>query len=247
MILIDLTSDTPVITNMKRKAPTDEKSAKICVKKPKLDKESDVIWFNSKSKEFRKLSNFYGDSEFEYHKKKFIHPSQTVPKLFDKLLNECKKGREHFVSVLKEIMPKKKWTEKKENYWMSNGEPIYGIVAKVVMNMIKRINLRKTGFKQDIIVLTDIANKRQIKLRNSHLKIDEDSYIKAMKHALSVKYKKPEYRELLLSTGNAVLHELATRGSLHGTWCLNRKTMTGSDLLGKMLMEHRELIRQNKD
>ena len=43
--------------------------------------------------------------------------------------------KDEFIELLKAFQPGKQWTEKKENYWFDqHGEPIRGILAKLVMN-----------------------------------------------------------------------------------------------------------------
>ena len=74
-------------------------------------------------------------------------------------------------------------------------------------------------------------------MQSDKITTDED-----MKECLAEKYQIPEFRELLLKTGNAPLHERPMRGKP------NDWTFPGNDKLGKMLIEIRDEIksRQNK-
>ena len=86
------------------------------------------IYFNSKSSSFSELSNFVGGVEEEYVKLKF-------PTLAP-LLNQIKAcDGDTFVKLLKQLQPGKCWTGAKERYWFNKqGEPIRGVLAKLVAN-----------------------------------------------------------------------------------------------------------------
>ena len=60
-----------------------------------------------------------------------------------------------------------------------------------------------------------------------------------MMKCLRQKYSKPYYKKLLLSTGNAILHEVPMRGK-GDFW-----TLGGEDTLGKLLMKIRYELRKS--
>jgi predicted NAD-dependent protein-ADP-ribosyltransferase YbiA (DUF1768 family) len=140
------------------------------------------------------------------------------------------------------LQPRKKWTDAKKGYWFFEGEPIRGILAQMIGSCVRR----KDG------KLTQTANERQNILCNElglesiqvADELDEDGKKNLMRECLVRKYNVPEYRELLLSTGDAILHEVPLRGRPNA-WSY-RANRGGGDWLGKLLMEIRDNIHESE-
>ena len=92
-----------------------------------------MIRFNCKSGKYRGLSNEYGNVWFEFFGSRFLDAS--VIDLFRRLQN-C--DGEEFVDTLRWLQPNKEWTDRKEKYWFWCGEPIRGVVAKLLGSMKDR-------------------------------------------------------------------------------------------------------------
>nr|QDY52314.1 hypothetical protein 6_26 [Mimiviridae sp. ChoanoV1] len=183
-----------------------------------------TIIFNSKSKHYNELSNFYGGVEICFMKDRFR--TLEIKNLLDSFEN-CDK--ETFIYYLKKFQPEKKWTQLQLNYWIYNNEPINGILAKLVGNCVKD---GPTGKKRQKII-KEVLNISDI-IINPPLNFEQKSEL--MLTCLRNKYKIPKYKDLLISTGNAVLHEKPMRGK-GDDW-----TYPGNDLLGKLLMKIRDEI-----
>lgn len=185
------------------------------------------IYFNSKSQHYL-LSNFYGGAEFAYQKQKF--EGKGLMDLLDRMAN-C--NGEEFVNYLMVLQPSKRWTDRQKCYWfcgavpMDNGKPqfnlgtpIRGILAKLVggcaTNRARRkIVLKMAGAFKVLPEVGDTDKKN------------------AMMLALREKFQHgSKYTNLLLSTGNAVLHEKPMRKP--NAWTF--KNGEGGDWLGKLLM-----------
>jgi hypothetical protein len=92
------------------------------------------IYFNSKSGAYWQLSNFYGNVEMEYMRDRFL--DNEIQMLFEKM-KSCSK--DEFLHYLVELQPekRKKWTDKKMNYWLREDVPIYGILAKLIGTSVR--------------------------------------------------------------------------------------------------------------
>lgn len=185
------------------------------------------IIFNSKSKNYYQLSNFYGGVEIAYMKARFQNPE--ILQLFDEI-NTC--TIEKFIYYLKILQPEKKWSDKQLNYWIrtnSDGtkEPIRGILAKLIGTSVKDT---PTGKKRLKIIKNLLQIDGEIKI-NRELNLDEKKEF--MLKCLIEKYNSEPYKSLLLSTGNKKIHEKPMRGS-GDLW-----THPGGNLLGTLL----EIIR----
>ena len=185
--------------------------------------EEGPIYFNSKcGGKYKMLSNFYGGVEIEYMKKRFTNVK--ILRMMDDFL-VCEK--EKFIFYLKMLQPGKEFTEKKTMFWFSAGEPIRGILAKLVGAIAKS--------KQTSTI------KRRIKAISEYLELDVAEVMQGVKvneqndmmDCLRNKFKKPEYRHLLSSTESRPLHELPMKGNA-GIWTYNKKG-EGGDMLGKLL------------
>lgn len=186
------------------------------------------IYFNSKSgDEYKYLSNFYGDVEICFMQKRFKHPKMKM--LFDNF-KTC--GNEEFLMYLKLLQPDKKdWTRSQEQYWFDNQRPIRGILAKLVGAIVT--NKSSKSFQRRA---REISKYLKISF-DDVMESDKITTDKDMLECLNEKYSKPEFRDLLLKTGNAILHEKPLRG-FPNDWTF--KDGEGGDKLGKMLMGIRE-------
>ena len=212
-----------------RKPKTPVRKPKTPVRKPKTPVSNKThIKFNSKAKEYNELSNFYGGVEACYMKDRF--ENKEIKNLFDKFDSA---NKEDFLMYLKELQPSKKWNDAKLNYWFSNGKPITGILSKLAGGSVKN---GPTAKKRLQILKRLSKTKGEVKIRKERT---NDEKIDLMMKCLRQKYSKPYYKKLLLSTGNAILHEVPMRGK-GDFW-----TLGGEDTLGKLLMKIRDELRKS--
>lgn len=196
----------------------------------------DTIYFNCKSKRFYKLSNFYGGVENNYMRDRFLDPE--VQELFDDF-EAC--SVEEFQDYLRLLQPQKKWNDRKLLYYVRDGRPIRGILSQLAgtsvrKNQIKRLTLIKS--------LCNLSEKVQIKEE-----LSDDAKQELMLRLLKIKFQDEEYKDELLKTGNAVLHERPMRGKAND-WTYRAFTKSdgskgeeGKDWMGKLLMQVREELR----
>jgi hypothetical protein len=192
------------------------------------------IYFNSKSKDYYELSNFYGGVECEFMKDRFL--DKEIKSLFDKF-ETCNK--DEFISYLKELQPEKKdWTQAKINYWFKDGKPIRGILSKLAGASVKdtptgrrrlKILKKMANFEGEVRIkhILTLEEKKELMLKCLKKKFLSDN---------KNKYNENKYNKLLLSTGELILHEKPMRGK-GDDW-----TYPGGDLLGKLLMNIRKKI-----
>jgi len=194
-----------------------------------------AINFNSKSAEPDRralLSNFYGGVEFEYISQRYTGP---ILHFLDQMeLTDF----ETFLTVLKQLQPKKKWNPAKEKYWTRNGEPVHGIIAKLVGNAVK--DPKRLKMLQEMV--TEVNIKEQV---------PDSQKLLQMAFCLLHKFVPNElYRNVLLSTGDAILHEKPLRGKGAGNNWTHKKDKNGveygHDWLGQMLMWIRADLRDNE-
>ena len=194
---------------------------------------ADEIFFNSKSKNYYKLSNFFGGVEACYMKDRF--KDVEVQELFNKFENA---SYDEFIYYLKTLQPEKKvWSKLQLDYWSKKEGPtqipIKGILSKLVGTAVKDTSTAKKRL-EIIKKLTGLSN---ITVKSN---LSDKDKKKLMLECLRKKYKIKEYRDILLSTGDAVLHEKPLRGS-GDNW-----TYPGGDWLGQMLMTIRQEIISGK-
>jgi len=204
------------------------KKKKLIIKKKKTNKlnmDSNPIIFNSKSQTFWQLSNFYGGVESCYMKARFKNPE--IKKLFEDF-ETC--NNDKFIYYLKVLQPGKKWTEKKINYWFKDGQPIRGILSKLLGMSVKD---SPTGRKRLKIIKEITSIKTNVSI-NPELTIEKKKQL--MLECLRNKYKNPEFKTILLSTENKILHERPMRGK-GDNW-----TYPGGDWLGQLLTKVRTEI-----
>lgn len=210
-----------------------------------IKEDCEVIYFNSKSTEYIKLSdgtlgricklsNLFGGAEFEYMASRFTQPEVT--RFFD-TMERC--NPETFLSFLKELQPNKKWTLKQETYWFCDGEPIRGIIAQMLGTMVRDT---PTAKKRRQIVAQKLGLE-SITFKKELTPEDKQAW---MKVCLDHKYiHGSEFAKILLATGNAILHEKPMRGSPNA-WSYKYNddpSKQGGDWLGQLLMQVREEIR----
>lgn len=191
------------------------------------------IYFNSKSKENWKLSNFYGGVEANYMKDRFL--DKEVKQLFHIFETSDK---ETFIEYLKILQPNKKdWTEAKLKYWMKNDEPIRGILSQLVGTAVKDTAAGKKRLK----IIKQLAGiEGDLKIKSNTTDKEKQDFMLTL---LRKKYSKKEFADALLSTGDAILHEKPMRGRPNN-WTY--KNGEGGDWLGKLLMQVREELKSKK-
>lgn len=236
------------------------KRSKKSVRAKSVRAEDGVICFNSKSTEYIeladgrrapicKLSNFYGGAEFEYMQDRF-HQREMLDLL--SMLEECDGAT--FLAWLKRLQPEKEWTEGQEKYWFLKKEPIRGILAKepirgkLAQLIGTVVRDGPTARDRKVILLKYFAEQgtplESIETKDELSDVEKQGW---MKVCLRHKFAVPEYRDLLLATGDAILHEKPMRGSPNAwsyKWHKDPKKR-GGDWLGKLLMEVRAEIRDN--
>jgi hypothetical protein len=200
------------------------------------------IHFNSKFSNpqgYTELSNFYGGVEFEYMVQRFNQAE--ILNLF-RHLRTC--GNEEFwrwLQILNRKGTKKKpVTLRQKDYWfrggVEEGKPIRGIAAQMLGTMV-----RPSAEKRRKAVMK-VLGIRRIDLNKE---LSDENKQRWMKTCLHRKYENPYFRALLLSTGNAILHETPLRGKgARNNWTFKAigGEVYGKDWLGQLLMEVREEI-----
>lgn len=211
-----------------------------------------VIYFNSKfstPRGFEQLSNFYGGVEYEYMQDRF---NQTAMAALFRSLEHCQ--ADTFLEWLKRLQPNKKWTPLREKYWMTKcGTPIRGVLFQMLGTLVRN---SATATERKRILLRYFASPEGRALAPSPLhdietkeEMDDEDKRAWMKTCLEHKYADPTYRALLLSTGNAVLHERPMRGGANNwTYKVDPRTgeATGGDWLGQLLMQLRDEYRADE-
>lgn len=197
-----------------------------------------TILFNSRGSirpGFHKLSNFFGGAEFEYMQDRF---NQTEMLDLLSMLEQCDAAT--FLAWLKRLQPGKKWTPLKEQYWFtSGGEPIRGVLAQMIGTVVRD---GPTSRKRKRILLEYFAEQgtplASIETKDELSDADKQRW---MKVCLEHKFADAEYRDLLLATGDAVLHEKPMRGKPNAwSYKLHENPHErGGDWLGKLLMQVR--------
>ena len=192
--------------------------------------------FNSKSKCNWKLSNFYGGVESAYMKDRFL--DKEIKSLFDRFESSSK---EEFIYYLKKLQPNKKdWTEAKLKYWIRDDEPIRGILSQMVGTCVKDTAVGRKRLKI-VKEMAGISREREVRIKPNTT--DEEKK-ELMLKLLRKKFGKKEYKEALLSTEEAILHEKPMRGKPNN-WTY--KNGEGGDWLGELLMKVREELRNNQE
>lgn len=201
------------------------------------------IHFNSKFSNppgFRKLSNFYGGVEFDYMMQRF---NQVEVKNLFKHLQTCE--NEEFWRWLQILNPKgtknKPVTQRQKDYWfdggMEEGEPIRGIAARLLGTMV-----RPSAEKRRKAVMKKLGIRRI----DVNKELSDENKRRWMKSCLHKKFMDSDFKALLLSTGDAVLHETPLRGKgARNNWTFKAigNEVYGKDWLGQLLMEVRNEIR----
>ena len=180
------------------------------------------IYFNSKSKQHWKLSNFYGGVEANYMKDRFL--DYEVRSIFMEF-ETC--NTKTFMYYLQKLQPNKtNWTPSKINYWMKEGKPIRGILSQLVGTSVKETG---TG-KRRLNIVKELVGIQYLNIKPNTS--DQEKKTLMLK-LLKIKFSKKEYAEALLSTGDAILHEKPIRGRPN-SWTY--KDGQGGDWLGQLLM-----------
>lgn len=206
---------------------------------------------------FRKLSNLFGPVEWKYQQAKFKESSEVHAFLEKGLQATMSDGwtREKFSDTLDRMGQ----AGKVDSYVDEDGSLATGLVAQMT-SLIAREPKSPLARKR----LTFIMGKSKMLSeedavdwhgRNVHPPLTDSQTEHLMYELLQEKYAIPEYRELLLDTGDATLHESKGRGAPN-KWEWQRKPLTpldkekgytrGGDLLGTLLMRLRSEIRSQR-
>jgi predicted NAD-dependent protein-ADP-ribosyltransferase YbiA (DUF1768 family) len=196
-----------------------------------------VIFFNSKTKSLGELSNFHSAPDIpsvESEYKQTMFPQKEVRDLFKAFeASDSKK----FLWFLKQLQPGKNWTDIKEQYWFRGNRPIHGILSKLAGAAVLTTAVGKKRKK----ILAGLANVKQIKIEKN---TTDDEKKMLMLGILRQKFSHQEYADVLLGTGNAVLHEKPMRGKPNN-W--SYRDGEGGDWLGQLLMQVRDELRNKSD
>jgi len=158
-----------------------------------------------------------------------------------------------FLSTLKTLQPNKKWTPLKERYWfVTPDKPIYGILAKLIGAIVRDTQDKRLKIVMGMAGITDIPNTKEKcadwRARNVKPILNHEDKAKLMKICLFNKFNYEPYKTLLLSTGDAPLHELPLRGNGERndwTYKIGKDgTRYGGDLLGRLLMDVRSELQR---
>lgn len=187
-----------------------------------------MIRFNCKHGEFRALSNEYGNVWFEFCGSRFLDAS--VVDLFRRLQN-C--DGEEFLDALKWLQPGKDWTARKEQFWFHETTPIRGVVAKMLGSMKDRTPTARARRQL-------IAKRMGLKVISITEQPSPEREARLMLIALRRKFRNKAYRDVLLQTGDAVLHQTPVVGAPDKWTWRNGK---GGDLIGKLLIQLRNELR----
>ncbi len=208
-----------------------------------------TINFNSKRSspgDYSELSNFYGGAEFEYMAQRFSQ--SEITHLFDHL-ETC--DNEEFWRWLQILNPKgtqkKPVTQGQMDFWftkggLKNGIPIRGIAAQLLGTMVRSgpaAQKRRKAVAKELGLDTIKVNDE----------LTDDEKKAWMKICLQHKYADPHFRDLLLSTGNATLHEIPLRGlgeNNNWTYKVFKGKSYGKDWLGRLLREIRDEWKQEQ-
>ncbi len=226
--------------------------------------EPSEICFNSKGctgdSEYCLLSNFYGPKdaipEFVYQAEKFKETADgtAIRHLLDKYQQPADDAT--FLKYLSQLQPDKKFeTEAQKLYWYKDGKPILGVLAKLVGGVVKDT----PAMNKRLIAILELATDGERKLRMSEVAawrkanindiLSDNEMDELMRECLHKKFRCPEYRAVLMKTGEKPLHERPMRGKGDGnrwTHYVDPRTnqIYGGDALGKLLVQVREELRE---
>ena len=206
----------------------------------------DTINFNStcsSPRGYSELSNFYGGVEFEYMVQRFNQ--SEITRLFDHL-ETC--DNEEFWRWLQILNPKgskkKPATQRQMDYWFKNGIPIRGIAAQLLGTMVRPT---ATAKKRRKAVSEELGIDPPLDDDSHNPELTDDQKKAWMKVCLEHKFADQHFRDLLLSTGDAILHEIPLRGNgANNNWTYKvgkDGQAYGKDWLGQLLMEIRDELR----
>ena len=194
------------------------------------------VLFNSK-RGLTALSNFHGEGihnvEFAYMADRF---SQTEVK--DLLRRLSLADAPLFTRWLKVLQPNKKFTARQQQFWFQNGKPIRGILAQLIGTAAKKTRLGALRRK----ILCQQLGLKKIQIKPC---LEEKQMEALMLKCLRKKFQLPYFKNILLETGDADLHEVPMRGRA-SRWTWKPGPDAGGDLLGKLLVQVRAEKRAEK-
>ena len=165
---------------------------------------------------------------FEYEGCRFL--DAEIIDLFRRL-QSCNKTE--FLDTLRWLQPEKRWTDRKEAFWLHKDEPIRGVLASLLGAMTEET---PTGKARRKVVATRLQ-LRQISINPHPTEAQRDAI---MLRSMRRKFQHNLYRELLVNTCNAVLHQSPVVGEPdEWTW----KKGKGGDKIGKLLIQIRNELR----
>lgn len=212
------------------------------------------IYFKSNSKKYKQLSNLFGHVEWDFQMVKFKEGSAVWTFMRDR--------RDCTPEEFKQMFEKLKGTDKTEksgsNYYIDrdSGEIATGIIPKFLSEIAKpagksvSLARKRLGYilgKEDVTV----AELEAWRVENVKPELSNDEKDELMLKLLRVKFATPRYKELLLQTGDAILHEAKGR-TAPNRYEWQRKPLTekeieknytrGGDVLGRLMMQVRSEI-----
>lgn len=214
----------------------------------KRKRAGDAVYFKAYvAGEFRKLSNLFGTVEWDFQRVKFREGSEV-----HKYMTEMRNNDWDFVRFSEELARIDK-NAKAKSYVHADGEPATGLIAKL-LSIIARgpddesdIARRRLG----VICQRQFTKPEFFEWRRANVKpeLSNEEKDALMHELLTQKFAIPKYRELLLRTDNAVLHEAKGRGAPNRyEW--QKKELSeedvakgytqGGDVLGRLMMHVRE-------
>ena len=191
------------------------------------------VRINDKFLSYRLLSNFYGAGEGLSVEEKYIFDSYVTGPGKSVLLNhflELRNARDPsaaFLTTLNQLDPKRGGRSiKQKQFWFFEGQPIWGVLGKVVRRACKNAQTRKlvqdyvaARFGTQISFITDVLPSEIL---------DANMY-----KFLQQKFRDPTMKALLMSTQDRAIEEVGMRG----------KPTSGR--LGKLLVKLRSELRNS--
>lgn len=205
--------------------------------------ENEIYFKAFRKSPYQRLSNLFGSTEWRFQLTKFC-PTSEVARFMNANAARAWTFAE-FEAILKEL----KHDGKASSYLASNGQVASGLIPKLLSIIAKpdgeSVDLARKRLA--VILKTPVSAKFLSDWRRQNVRPEiSDAEKDALLHTLLMdKFKQTPYKELLLSTGDAQLHEAKGRGPPNRyEW--QQKPLTeediakgytrGGDALGKLMM-----------
>lgn len=204
-----------------------------------------IIQFKASSKSHHELSNLYGGAEFTYMAQRTKNPA--LRKLY-LILSDIEMDYEQFKCYHGRLAPAKrreykKNPNKKGHYLKhySKGDPdsiARGILAKLISGCW-RVTMKARLKVVNAIAKELLGSQYEVIHHGDFIDGSKEQKLEWMWRSLELKFSKPRYRDLLLSTGTSKLIEQSGRG---------KDNWSGPEgWLGRLLMQLREKLRHKND